>query len=606
MEFLNPTALLGLLALPLLLIPYLIRRKPRRVLFSSLLLFLEGGAETSRPLGRINLPPIFFLQLLLLALLIFALSQPVFSVRPTSIAIILDNSASMQAVQDGKTRMVLAQEKAGAVIGQLGAAGKVDLYVTTPRLAKIHAAGLTPGDATNAVKKIKANDVGDSPIDYDLTLSQLARDQKYERVYLITDHPAGSQTAAARVISVGEPRDNLAVTAFDLRRSSLIDSRMEASATVANFSAENKKVRISLKADGVSLAVRELTVGADKTASATFEGFPEHPSYEVEIDARDALALDNRRYAVTPGGRNLRILAVTPRPQAANSLKSIPGVNVDVIAPADYGKYEHAAYDLEIFHFAAPARLPENPALFILPPQDNTLVELGAPISNAQISSWREPHGLTRYINFSLFRPTYVRPLKPQTAGDVIIESPTGALAFAVQRPGRRYLILGFDPLPYLGRENLPMSIFTLNLLDWFFEGSGSRSQATGEPIPLTTARAGDFAMTPAGERIALKPGAGYFPSTLVQGIYRLSRAGTSELYARNLDDLGESDLRASTAIDLRGEPTGSGSTSVLFSFWPYLLLASLFLLLLEWFIHPRRAPLPARRFRRRALLSRQ
>ena len=36
MEFLNPTALFGLLALPLLLIPYLIRRRPRRVLFSSL------------------------------------------------------------------------------------------------------------------------------------------------------------------------------------------------------------------------------------------------------------------------------------------------------------------------------------------------------------------------------------------------------------------------------------------------------------------------------------------------------------------------------------------------------------------------------------------
>ena len=47
MEFLNPAALFGLLALPLLLIPYLIRRKPRRLVFSSLLLFLEGGAQAS-------------------------------------------------------------------------------------------------------------------------------------------------------------------------------------------------------------------------------------------------------------------------------------------------------------------------------------------------------------------------------------------------------------------------------------------------------------------------------------------------------------------------------------------------------------------------------
>jgi hypothetical protein len=52
----------------------------------------------------------------------------------------------------------------------------------------------------------------------------------------------------------------------------------------------------------------------------------------------------------------------------------------------------------------------------------------------------------------------------------VIIEGPNGALAFAVERRGIRYLTLGFDPLPYLGRENLPMSVFTLNVLDWFLE----------------------------------------------------------------------------------------------------------------------------------------
>ena len=76
MEFLNPTALLGLLALPLLLIPYLIRKKPRRLVFSSLLLFMEGGVQASgRPWGRMNLPPIFFLQLLLLTLLILALGE---------------------------------------------------------------------------------------------------------------------------------------------------------------------------------------------------------------------------------------------------------------------------------------------------------------------------------------------------------------------------------------------------------------------------------------------------------------------------------------------------------------------------------------------------
>ena len=155
MEFLNPTALFGLLALPLLLIPYLIRRKPRRLVFSSLLLFLESGAQASgRPLGRINLPPIFFLQLLLLFLLVAALSEPVFSVRPTNVAVIVDNSASMQALEDGTTRFALAKEKLGAVLDELGTAGQVDVYLTTPRLAKLNATVLTPAQALGLVKNL--------------------------------------------------------------------------------------------------------------------------------------------------------------------------------------------------------------------------------------------------------------------------------------------------------------------------------------------------------------------------------------------------------------------------------------------------------------------
>ena len=157
MEFLNPIALLGLLALPLLLIPYLLRKKPRRFVFSSLLLFMEGGVQaSSRPWGRINLPPIFFLQLLLLALLMLALSEPVFSVRPTNIAVVLDNSASMQTVEEGKTRLTLAKEAANSVIGELSAAGKVDLYLTTPRLARLRAAPLAPLEAKAAVGAINA------------------------------------------------------------------------------------------------------------------------------------------------------------------------------------------------------------------------------------------------------------------------------------------------------------------------------------------------------------------------------------------------------------------------------------------------------------------
>lgn len=589
MEFLNPAALFGLLALPLLLLPYLIRRKPRRLVFSSLLLFMDAGEQASRrPWGRIQLPWIFYLQLLLLTLLVLALSEPVFSVRPTNIAIVLDNSASMQALENGKTRFALAKEKANGLIGEVGVAGKVDLYVTTPRLEKVRAASLTPGEANGVIANLEPFDLADPPADYDNLLNLLAREHKYERVYLITDHPARGQTTAIRVVQVGQAQANLAITQFDLQRSSLVNARLEANIEVTSFSARDEKIRVRLKSGTNELAARDLVVSAGKSASVSFQGFADQLIYQAEIEVRDGLPLDNRRYAVAPAARRLRVLAISPRPRELESLKAIPGIQIEIVSPSDYEKSPRSGFGLEIFHFAAPAGLPQNNALFILPPESSSLVDLGAPINDVNVTNWRDPHTLTRYVNFNLFRPSYARPLKPQSAGEIVVESSKGPLAFSVERQGLRYLTLGFDPFPYLGRDNLPMSIFTLNLLDWFFESQGESGRATGTPIPLGKVRDGDRIVTPPGKNIAVTPAANYFGGAFYQGIYQLRRDGELERFARNLQDRSESDLRAPAPIELRSGAQATGKTSVLFSFWPYLLSATLVLLMLEWFLNPR------------------
>ena len=217
MEFLNPAALYGLLALPLLLIPYLVRRKPRRVIFSSLLLFTEPALRAGgRPMGRPRLPPIFFLQLLLLAALILALGEPVFSVRTSHIAVVLDNSASMQTLEDQQTRFALAREKALGLFADLGTTGKVDLYLTVPRLEKVRGTDLGPAEAASILGALEPADLPDAPIDYQSILGQLAKEQKYDRVFLITDHPASGQGDILRVVTVGQPRENFAISSFNI------------------------------------------------------------------------------------------------------------------------------------------------------------------------------------------------------------------------------------------------------------------------------------------------------------------------------------------------------------------------------------------------------
>jgi hypothetical protein len=589
MEFLNPSALYGLLALPLLLIPYLMRRKPQRYVFSSLYMFTALGANpTARPFRRLRLPLIFFLQLLLLALMVLALGEPVFTTRPTKVAIVIDNSASMQALEEGKSRFSLAQEKAAGIFADLGFGAVLDLYLTAPRLERFGRQSFSPSEAVRALRGLKPLDLGEAPLDYGNTLNQLAGHQQYDRVYLLTDRPARGQSGVARIITVGQPRANLAITSLGINPGSLADPRLNADVEVANFSDKDARVSLTLRGGSTGLATRELAISAGGQAAASFEGLGAHPYYEAEIDARDALAVDNRRFAVASTTKRLRILGISPRPQELASLRAINGVELDIVAPNDYERTDRSRYGLEIFHYAAPAVLPRNPALFILPPAQNELVELRPGATNPAVSGWRDGHRITRYVNFSLFRPRYASALNPRVPGESIVRSVEGPLVYAVTRRGINYLVLGFDPFPYLGQENLPMSIFTVNVVDWFFAFSGERGKATGESIAVSGAQAGDRIFTPAGEQFSLQPGATAFPATFHQGIYQWVRQNEKSLIAVNLRDFDESDLRQPAPIALSGDGDTRTGTSVLLPFWPYFLLAALFLLLLEWFIKPR------------------
>ena len=299
------------------------------------------------------------------------------------------------------------------------------------------------------------------------------------------------------------------------------------------------------------------------------------------------MSLDNRQFAIAANARSLKILAVSPRPQALNSLRAISGVSLTIVAPEDYQQTDRSGFGLEIFHYSAPALLPLNPSLLVLPPDSNAVVKLGKPVTRPVASGWRESHPLNRYLNMALFRPTYARPLIPQTAGETIIETVQGPLAFTMEHRGQRLLVLGFDPFPYLGRENLPMSIFTLNLLDWFISASAAKGRATGEPVALRAAQHESTLTTPRGEKHVVKPTSTSFTNTFYQGIYQLNQGGDGQLLAINYQSASESDLRDSKPMEIKPTESAINSGSTLFSFWPYLVMASLLLFIVEWFFVP-------------------
>src|SRR5437867_10076590 len=101
MKFLTPAALWFAAAIPVVILFYLLKRKRVVKLVSSTLLWQKFLAETqaSAPFQRLRHNWLLILQLLLLALVVFALVRPYFAGYAKSsrlCVLILDVSASMQ------------------------------------------------------------------------------------------------------------------------------------------------------------------------------------------------------------------------------------------------------------------------------------------------------------------------------------------------------------------------------------------------------------------------------------------------------------------------------------------------------------------------------
>src|SRR5213593_1266705 len=105
MHFLAPIAFAFAATIPVVVVFYLLKRKRVVKLVSSTLLWQRFLAETqaSAPFQRLRHNWLLILQLLMLALLIFALARPYFAGQSRSSrlrVLILDASASMQSIDE--------------------------------------------------------------------------------------------------------------------------------------------------------------------------------------------------------------------------------------------------------------------------------------------------------------------------------------------------------------------------------------------------------------------------------------------------------------------------------------------------------------------------
>jgi aerotolerance regulator-like protein/VWA domain-containing protein len=622
MSFLTPLALLGgLLSIPIVLL-YMLRLRRREVVVSSTFLWQQivHDNEANTPWQRLRRNLLLFLQLLILAAIVFALARP-FIIVPVvttgQIELLLDASASMNATDtaDGATRFDEAQRQALSMVDTLG----VNDTMTIIRVANV-AEVIQPATHDSSMLRAAINSAKPSNAQADwvaaLTLASAdAVDTANFNMVIISDGGLGDASGLPGVpgkiqyIPVGQSDSNLAISALATR--TLSGQKPQLFAQITNYGQRDADVIFDLRVDGNLFHAQRYTVGAGANLPIVSEGLPENFSVleaglttPADSKVRDYLAQDNTAWAVSTGSGQHRALLMSDGNQFLEQvLRSLPGIqafkgDVTRSLPTE-------TYDLYILDGWLPPdnSLPDGDLLIINPPRSTALFTVGAESDQTGHILVKRDDPRTTFVDFKDVDILKFRSLTGANWADELIKADGGPLLLAGEQNGRQVAILTFD----LHNSNLPLQIawpiLMANLLEWFTPRAaisvpnGLQVGQSLSILPPLDATSILFTLPDRSTRdMPIDRQTVVFADTESPGIYSADIHGQEKViqsaqFAVNLFAPTESDIAPQKTLSLSGNTIAPAVREEVGQreFWPWAALLALIILLMEWYVYQRR-----------------
>ncbi|WP_437285291.1 vWA domain-containing protein [Sorangium sp. So ce406] len=618
---------IGALAGAVVVVFYILklRRRPVAVPFSKIWERVLRDKEATSLFSQLKRLLSLLLQLALVALLLLALGDPrpqANLVEGRNIVVLVDASASMQAIDVAPSRIELAKEEVRKMVRGLSGSDRMllaqmDAAVTplstlTGEIADLEAAvaAVKPTDATADFARA-LRFAGD-------TLSGLPSPE----IIVVSDGALGEPADAGGPVRLGDIKlsflpigkgsRNAAITEFSVRRYPLDKSRYEVMLEVTNTSDEPLDLELSLLGDGQLTDLTRIRLqpkeklprfypnlsGASKTLEAKLA---------LADGSSDDLPADNRAYALLPERRRARVQVVTAGNmflEAALLLDEY--LDVTFIEPQRYPAA--ASFDVTIFDGVAPTVAAGSGSLLYLNPTGTGLpFEVGKEILDDDpnyrlgFDELDAKHPLLRYTALSDVNIARAHTLKGSKEDRVVGRSYKGPLLIEGRRGGVKFVALGFD----VRESDFPLRIawplFLLNAINNFVEEDTSyiSSFRTGVVwhIPASSSAETASLEQPDGTKrmVPIQDGRAVFLGQHA-GFYtlRVGGAGAQEesTFAANLSAPQESAI--APAAELKVDGRGAGAVGefkigVRRELWVYLLAAVLLVTAIEWFTYHRR-----------------
>lgn len=622
MNLLAPAALaLSALAIPIVIF-YMLKLRRREVTVSSTLLWqmVLRDRQANAPWQRLRRNLLLLLQLLILAALILALARPAISVPALaagSSVILLDASASMNAIDVNPSRFEAARRAAQALIDTLPSAAPVTLIVAGQQPQVIASAETDRSTLKQALDEARpTNGATDWTAAFALAAGALGRQTDQPTTVIISDGGLPSNLpplpGEVRFVPIGQSSDNVSVAALSLRPT---QTGAELFTRIANHGETERSVILSFYSNDALLQAQPLDLKAGETQSVVLPNLPREAAvYQAKLSRPDqstqpldALPLDDAGFAVNnpAGARRVlivsrgnvfleQLLAAIPDLQA---FRALPQKDGTVHLPTD-------EFELYIFDGLVPNELPFKPTLFINPPENSVLRVDGVFSDTANARVIDSP--VTRDVNWSSVHVREAKHITPPQWAKTLVDSEGGPLVVAGDTGVRRVGAITFD----LHDSDLPLQItfpiLAVNLINYLAPGRAFNAPDGLHPGDSLTIRPAAAVSTvaiasPSNQIYTARPvdGSVVYKDTRELGAYAVTSINgdqqTVDYFAVNLFDPTESNIRPVAAIRIgQSQISAAPATEQGWQeWWPWLAALALLILLIEWWVYHGRQKLP-------------
>jgi len=606
MNFLTPEALAFAATLPVVVVFYLLKRRRVARLVSSTVLWQRFLNETqaSSPFQKLRHNWLLVIQLILLALAVFALTRPYFAGKLESgrfIVAILDVSASMQATDVSPSRLGQAKADLAKLIDSMYDSDRMVLLLAGAVTEVRQSPTSSKPSLRSALGLARATDSPTRLLDAIKLAQNLTRNRAKTEVHLFSDGASPDldefelQDLNLAYHRVGEGGDNLGIVSLKVRPHPEQAGQQAIFATLANASSNALASDVSLFFGERLVGNRRVSVGPTNAASLVFvasQGTNGIFRLQLKNNDNDVLAVDNTASVLSLTRRNTRALLVTKGNRfLERALRSVPkldlAVSVNLTNPSP-------PVDFVVLDDVAPSDWPSVNVLAIHTQSTNWFRPSGS-IDGPLIVDWKSTHPLLRFVNFDNVQVAKSLAAKPPSWLAPLVESPSAPLVAAGENNGQRVVWIGFNPLDSTWPLRVSFPIFIANAVGWLNPDARTGIRV-GEPfhVRLASEEQQVTVELPDGstrETKTMSSGELIFGDTFQQGVYTAT-VGTNALqFCANLLNSDESDIRTRESLQLGEYGTVEATVQVSADkeAWRWIAMLCLGFLLFEWWFYHRR-----------------